>query len=199
MGDDAGMTSAVVRERRSRPGRSGILSAATGLFAVQGVSGTSLQQIAEAAGVTKAAVYHHFPTKDDVVAAVLAPALEALREIVRTAGAHQQRQGRVEATIIGLANQAVRHREVWSVLMQDAGVAEHIRSDPAHEELFDGLHLLLGGPAPSTSDRLLVSVFLSGLLGPLLDPRCADVADDDLREGIIRAGRRLLLDAPDRA
>jgi AcrR family transcriptional regulator len=196
MGDDAGMTSAVVRERGSRPGRAGILAAATGLFAVQGVSGTSLQQIADAAGITKAAVYHHFPTKDDVVAAALAPALGALRQIVQTAGAHQEPRGRIEATIIGLANQAVQHRLVWSVLMQDAAVADHVRNDPAHTELFDGLQTLLAGPEPSTSDRLLVSVFLSGLLGPLLDPHCADVGDDDMREGIIRAGRRLLLDAP---
>ena len=199
MGDDAGMTSAAVRERRSRPGRSGILAAATGLFAVQGVSGTSLQQIAEAAGITKAAVYHHFPTKDDVVAAVLAPALDALRQIVQTAGVHQERRTQVEATIIGLANQAVQHRQVWSVLMQDAAVSDHVRNDAAHQELFDGLHLLLGGPHPTTTTRLQVAVFLSGLLGPLLDPRCAEVADDALREGIVRAGRRLLLDGVDGA
>ncbi len=196
MGDDAGMTDAALPERRSRPGRAGILSSATALFAEQGVSATSLQQIAEAAGVTKAAVYHHFPTKDDVVAAVLAPALAALEEIVRTADAHRDEHGRVEATIIGLANQAVRHRNVWSVLMQDSAVAATIRDAPDHEQLFARLHGLLAGERPSDVRRLLVSVFLSGLLGPLLDPWCVDVSDDALRDGIVDAGRRLLDEGP---
>jgi AcrR family transcriptional regulator len=42
-----------------------ILIAALNLFADHGVSGTSLQMIADALGVTKAAVYHQFKTKDE--------------------------------------------------------------------------------------------------------------------------------------
>jgi AcrR family transcriptional regulator len=48
-----------------------ILSAALDLFADHGVSGTSLQMIADAVGVTKAAVYHKFKTKEEVVIAVV--------------------------------------------------------------------------------------------------------------------------------
>jgi AcrR family transcriptional regulator len=40
------------------PAKSRIASAATALFAEHGVGGTSLQMIADAIGVTKAAVYH---------------------------------------------------------------------------------------------------------------------------------------------
>ena len=40
------------------------------LFADHGVGGTSLQMIADALGVTKAAVYHQFRTKDEIVLAV---------------------------------------------------------------------------------------------------------------------------------
>lgn len=36
------------------------------LFADHGVSGTSLQLIAGAMGVMKAAVYHQFKTKDEI-------------------------------------------------------------------------------------------------------------------------------------
>ena len=43
-----------------------ILVAALDLFAEHGVSGTSLQMIADALGVTKAAVYHQFKTKDEI-------------------------------------------------------------------------------------------------------------------------------------
>lgn len=64
--------------------RTRVLDAALDLFATHGVSGTSLQMIADAVGITKAAVYHQFRTKEQIVIAVterelghLAPALEA--------------------------------------------------------------------------------------------------------------------------
>src|SRR5215216_3806867 len=41
------------------------------LFAIHGVGGTSLQMIADALGVTKAAVYHQFPAKDSIVIAAI--------------------------------------------------------------------------------------------------------------------------------
>jgi AcrR family transcriptional regulator len=41
-----------------------VLDAALDLISEHGVSGTSLQMIADAVGVTKAAVYHQFKTKE---------------------------------------------------------------------------------------------------------------------------------------
>ena len=51
--------------------RSSILDAAEQLFELQGVSRTSLQDIASAAGVTRGAIYWHFENKSDVVNAML--------------------------------------------------------------------------------------------------------------------------------
>ena len=51
-------------------GRARVLNAALELFAEHGVSGTSLQMIADHLGVTKAAVYHQFNTKEEIVRAV---------------------------------------------------------------------------------------------------------------------------------
>jgi AcrR family transcriptional regulator len=47
-----------------------IIDAALALFAERGIGGTSLQMIADAIGVTKAAVYHQYNTKDEIVVAV---------------------------------------------------------------------------------------------------------------------------------
>jgi TetR/AcrR family acrAB operon transcriptional repressor len=52
--------------------RSSILDAAERLFQAQGVSGTSLQDIALAAGVTRGAVYWHFKDKSDLFNAMMA-------------------------------------------------------------------------------------------------------------------------------
>lgn len=44
-----------------------LLSAATKLFADKGFDRTSVQEIVEAAGVTKGAMYHYFGSKDDLL------------------------------------------------------------------------------------------------------------------------------------
>src|SRR3954465_15670305 len=57
--------------RRSAAAASGVdgrlLAEATRLFARQGFDRTSVQEIVEAAGVTKGAMYHYFGSKDDLL------------------------------------------------------------------------------------------------------------------------------------
>lgn len=68
-----------------------ILEAATELFAERGFSGTSLQDIAEATGLTRPALYHYFSSKEDLLSRLVSevtsgPATD-LRRIRRQAGA----------------------------------------------------------------------------------------------------------------
>ncbi|MFC4565657.1 TetR/AcrR family transcriptional regulator [Nocardiopsis mangrovi] len=55
-------------ERVPVPGR--LLAAATRLFAEQGFERTSVQELVDAAGVTKGAMYHYFSSKDDLLYAI---------------------------------------------------------------------------------------------------------------------------------
>ncbi|MDP9831122.1 TetR/AcrR family transcriptional regulator [Kineosporia succinea] len=47
-----------------------VMRAALELFAEQGYANTSVQQLVEAAGVTKGALYHYFQSKDDLLFAI---------------------------------------------------------------------------------------------------------------------------------
>jgi len=47
-----------------------VTRAALELFAAQGYANTSVQQVVEAAGVTKGALYHYFQSKDDLLFAI---------------------------------------------------------------------------------------------------------------------------------
>jgi AcrR family transcriptional regulator len=62
---DEGPEQAQIVDTRQR-----ILDAALDLFIEQGFDGTSLRQIAEQLGVTKAALYYHFESKDDILMAL---------------------------------------------------------------------------------------------------------------------------------
>ena len=53
------------------PGETAILSAGVRLFAEQGFDGVSMRGVAQAAGVSKANIYHHFNSKEALYLAIL--------------------------------------------------------------------------------------------------------------------------------
>jgi AcrR family transcriptional regulator len=72
--------------RRKAGTREKIQSVALELFAEQGYEKTSLREIAERLGVTKAALYYHFRTKDDIVASLFDDFMARVDEIIDWAG-----------------------------------------------------------------------------------------------------------------
>lgn len=58
-------------DHRPRDTRARIQEIALRLFTEQGYESTSLREIAETLGVTKAALYYHFKTKEDIAASML--------------------------------------------------------------------------------------------------------------------------------
>jgi AcrR family transcriptional regulator len=62
--------------------RQRILDIATELFREHGYAGTSIRDIAETLGMTKAALYYHFSCKDDVLDALVAPTVTAIEAFI---------------------------------------------------------------------------------------------------------------------
>lgn len=61
----------LTRDEKKAVTRSKLIEAAIGAFAEGGIDGTSLEQVAERAGLTKGAIYSNFGSKDDLVLAVI--------------------------------------------------------------------------------------------------------------------------------
>ena len=61
----------------------GILDRAAGLFAQRGFAKTSLQDVADAVGLSKAGLLHHFPSKDALREGVLSHAAALGRSSAR--------------------------------------------------------------------------------------------------------------------
>lgn len=81
-----------------------LLEAATRLFAEKGFESTSVQEIVEAAGVTKGAMYHYFGSKDDLLyeiyARVLRMQTERLEQLADAEGSVQQRLAEAAADVV---------------------------------------------------------------------------------------------------
>ncbi|MCX8997472.1 TetR/AcrR family transcriptional regulator [Rhizobiaceae bacterium BDR2-2] len=72
------MTSAHSRRKQPERVRRALLDAAEKLAVDQGVAGVTIQAVADAAGVTKGGLFHHFPSKQALVEGMFADLLESL-------------------------------------------------------------------------------------------------------------------------
>ena len=68
------------RKDKSQAMREKILNTATQLFIQKGSEKTSMQDIAQTAGISKGAIYHHFKSKDEIVLAVIRSRQELMEE-----------------------------------------------------------------------------------------------------------------------
>lgn len=176
--------------------RARVIDAALELFAERGVSGTSLQTIAERLGVTKAAVYHQFPAKEDIVVAVVDDALAELSVLVEDAeqvAATDGADAGVRRLLPGLVDLTFAHRQALAALARDP---EMIRIVDDHHELqsvIDRADQVLLGPDPDLRRRVAVSLVSVGLAHASVEPRLADVGEDALRAELHRLAEDLLL------
>ncbi|GEN80196.1 TetR family transcriptional regulator [Actinotalea fermentans] len=76
------MDAMAAQTRRRGDTRGDIQRTALRLFNTQGYDKTSLREIAEDLGLTKAALYYHFPTKDDILESLLRDVAASLDELI---------------------------------------------------------------------------------------------------------------------
>lgn len=73
------------RYKKSEASRAQVLDAAVSVLAKKGVGGTSVQDIADGAGLSKGAVHYHFESKDELLARVLERCFEVMEMKTRAA------------------------------------------------------------------------------------------------------------------
>jgi AcrR family transcriptional regulator len=166
--------------------------AALDLFAQQGVSGTSLQMIAAEVGVTKAAVYHQFKTKEAIVVAAVDVELSALEPALEAAETPGAGPGALEALLGRVIDVAVGRRRMVGNILYDPVIvrllAEHAPFQHFMERLF---RALLGGRTDADA-RLRVAMAASAIGGAVTHPLVADLDDATLKAGMLALSERFL-------
>jgi AcrR family transcriptional regulator len=112
--------------------KNGILDVALDLFIAQGFDGTSLRQIAERLGVTKAALYYYFTSKDDILLALHMRLHEFGREALMAMGDEPVTLERWGALLDGLLDQLMAQRKIFLL---------HERNQAALEKLHRKDHM----------------------------------------------------------
>jgi AcrR family transcriptional regulator len=105
--------------------REAILAAAEEVFARSGYHGASLDDIAQAAGISKALIYEHFASKRELHASLINAHVEEIFERLQAnAAAGQPGEQRLRGGIDAFLSFVEEHREAWRALFRDAADPE---------------------------------------------------------------------------
>ncbi|KBR64674.1 hypothetical protein X425_01307 [Mycobacterium avium XTB13-223] len=168
-----------------------MLDAALDLFAANGVSGTSLQMIADAVGITKAAVYHQFRTKEQIVIAVTERELGRLVPALEEAEAHDDGPQARDALLVRVIEMAVRDRRLVRTLQFDPVVVRLLAEHEPFQRFMDRLYRVLLSDA-GLDGRIEAAMFSGALSTAVMHPLVVDIDDETLLDRVTDLSRRLL-------
>jgi AcrR family transcriptional regulator len=178
--------------RRYSPAQTRTIEAALDLFAERGVTATSLQMIADAVGVTKAAIYHQFRSKGSIVIAVAELELQRLEAWVDEAEAAGADDAARDVLLGHLVDIALERRGAVATLQVDPGLVAFLGSHAPFQELMVRMFAVLVGHEAGTGAQVEAAM-LSALIGGTLGHPFVDGLDDaTLKDELLRLARRLL-------
>ena len=151
--------------------RDRILEAALELFTEQGFDKTSLREVAERVGVTKAALYYHFRSKEEL--------LSSLVERAHGIGQHgldvlRAADGRVDLTAVAqtcetLLDQVLAQRKVFALMERNRTAIDALgQHDPEHQAEHQQLEAqwaeFVANAKVSLRDRVRITAVLGAVM-----------------------------------
>ncbi|WP_405969975.1 TetR/AcrR family transcriptional regulator [Streptomyces sp. NBC_00988] len=171
--------------------RDRLLSVAIELFTTQGYGGTSLREIAERLSVSKAAIYYHFRTKEDIARVIVEQIMEVnggIADRLTVAGKDTEAWQRAFDQIIGIA---LTNRRLFMVWDRNDDAFQKLFADdpvlgPRIEAQGEPLAALFADPSLPPADRIRLGCAFGAMMGPLVmyTSFYEDLDADVLREHI---------------
>jgi AcrR family transcriptional regulator len=165
--------------------RERILDIALDLFIEQGFDKTSLRQIAEQLGFSKAALYYHFASKDDILMALHMRFHDLGKESFEALG---EKPSSPEAWVSMLDNfisMMMDNRKVFVLHERNQAAFENLHRkehDAEHADMGERFRGVLRDPTVAIEQRLRMACAMGAVLGGLVlaGDAFADVPSDDL-------------------
>ena len=185
-----------VAPRRGRPGNSleSLLDAAVAVFIERGYEATSVEEIAGRLGVTKSAVYHHVPSKGELLRLALDRALDALFAVTAEPGATTGPAiDRLEHLVRGSVRVLAAELPFVTLLLRLRGNTDVERAALARRRRFDRIVTDLvraaeeEGDVRPDVDPALTSRLLSGTVNSLTEwyRPDGDLSPDALADAVV--------------
>ncbi len=176
--------------RRGRPGYDleSLLAVAVRLFNERGYDGTSMEDLSRKLGITKSAIYHHVPSKEELLRLATGRALDGLfAEVDRLEVVDGRAIDRLEHLVRGSVVLLANELPFVTLLLRVRGNTKVERAALARRREFDHLVAELvakaaaEGDLRSDIDPAMAARLLFGMVNSLIEwyrPRAAAAADD---------------------
>ncbi|WP_050670389.1 TetR/AcrR family transcriptional regulator [Luteipulveratus halotolerans] len=178
----------------ARDTKSDICKAALDVIAAKGVEGASLREIAEAVGITKASLYYHYASKQELVSALLMPLVDDMRQALQGLDERTWSPAATREVLENFIDALIRHRDVGVWLARDLGALTAFEDVLGEMFALTGrLHRWLAGPDASVEDRIR-AVAATEVVGGVLSSSITvgEATDTVLRETLLEASLDVL-------
>lgn len=165
---DGGKVAAVGEEPSTT--RERILDISLELFTDQGYDKTSLRQIAERLGFTKAAIYYHFASKGDILMALHLRLHEFSREALNAMGDDSASPGLWVQLLDQLIDQLLQQRALFILHERNQAAIEALhraRNESEHEDLQMRFRQALSNEEVPIEARVRMSCAFGAVMGGL--------------------------------
>ena len=162
------------------------------LIGDHGVGGTSLQMIADSIGVSKAAVYHQFNTKNEIVIAMTDRELATLEDPLRAAEAEPDRLQARKALLNKVIAVAVTRRKWIGTLVNDPVIVRLLGEHAPFAQFLSRLYGVLLDEQDDIEARVTAAVMSAAIAGSVINPLVNDIDDETLRSTLSHITERVL-------
>ncbi len=164
-----------------RSTRERILDVALDLFVDQGYDKTSLREIAERMGFTKAALYYHFASKSDILMGLHMRMHNALDDLLPELGNPPVSLGVWERFLDSCIDRLLANRKLFLMHQVNQSAFEKVHNQDhaeEHLELAERARKLFSDPAVPVRDRsLMAASFAAAFITPMMAGRMFPESD----------------------
>jgi AcrR family transcriptional regulator len=170
--------------------RARILDAALDVFSEHGFEGSSLQEIADRLNLTKAALYYYFRSKDELLEALVEPAITGVTDIIDACADEPDTPARRKEFMKQYLDYYLRQRRLVAYISRDLATLAHPAFSSGNEVRRARMEAILAGSDLDFSDRVRVTMAFGGMQAAIAQYPDADEAE--LREALLDASAALL-------
>ncbi|MEU4604155.1 TetR/AcrR family transcriptional regulator [Kribbella sp. NPDC023972] len=179
---------------RVRDTKTEIHRAAVELFSTQGYEKTSLREIAEQVGITKASLYYHYSSKQDLLRAIVGTFLD---DISRVLGLVEELpwSPETERELLGAyVDVVIQHRSTGPTLLRDIAAVLAAFGDDLDKLIAQSrrFQLWLAGPDPTPADRLRAAAAVETVGAAMSVELELGVTDEEIRAVLLDAATAIL-------
>ncbi|MEV0289471.1 MULTISPECIES: TetR/AcrR family transcriptional regulator [unclassified Kribbella] len=179
---------------RVRDTKTEIHQAAVQLFSTQGYEKTSLREIAEQVGITKASLYYHYSSKQELLRAIVGTFLDDISRVLSLVEEVPWSPESERELLGAYVDVVIAHRSTGPTLLRDIAAVLAAFGDDLDKLIAQSrrFQLWLAGPDPTPADRLRAAAAVETVGAAMSVELDLGVTDAEIRAVLIDAATAIL-------